>query len=370
MSTTVTDDGEGGGGAAAAAAPEPTKTRRRELTWIWADGSPSAVILIYCLAAVIYLITGIRSPGFFTGGKLLSVFVLASVLGVLALAQQLVLILKGVDLSLPWTMNMGAVLIAYFPHRGFGESVESLCLTLLCGLAVGLVNGFGIVVVGISPIIMTLGMNGLVQGTLEVLTNGQGFIAAPSWVVTLGSGSTISVPNILIAWGVIAVVAVVVLGKTTAGARLLAVGSSDNVARYSGLRIRRVTFAAYAIDGLLAAFAGILLCGFVSESYLGMGDPYLFLSVAAAVVGGVSIYGGQGSYIGVIGGALTLTLLTYLFAAFNLGVAASDVAFGVMVGLVVAIAGLRRRAGASRSKVSLARLRRPPNLLGRGHESE
>jgi ribose transport system permease protein len=362
--------GDGEGVATPEVAPERMKRRRRELTWIWADGSPSAVILIYCLAAVIYLITGIRSPGFFTGGKLLSVFVLASVLGVLALAQQLVLILKGVDLSLPWTMNMGAVLIAYFPHRGLGESVESLCLTLLCGLAVGLVNGFGIVVIGISPIIMTLGMNGLVQGTLEVLTNGQGFIAAPSWVITLGSGSTISVPNILIAWGVIAILAVVVLGKTTTGARLLAVGSSTNASLYSGLRIRRITFAAYAVDGLLAAFAGILLCGFVSESYLGMGDPYLFLSVAAAVVGGVSIYGGQGSYIGVIGGALTLTLLTYLFAAFSLGVAASDVAFGVIVGLVVAIAGLRRRAGIHGTKTVLPFLRGPAAMLRRGHESE
>lgn len=292
-------------------------------------------------------------------------FVLASVLGVLALAQQLVLILGGVDLSLPWTMNMGAVLIAYFPHSGTGASVEALLATLGCGLAVGLVNGFGIVVVGISPIIMTLGMNGLVQGTLEVLTNGQGFIAAPHWVVTLGSGSTISIPNILIAWGVIAILAIVILGRTTTGARLYAVGSSVSGARYAGLRVRRITFTAYAVDGLLATFAGILLCGFVSESYLGMGDPYLFLSVAAAVVGGVSIYGGQGSYIGVIGGALTLTLLTYLFAAFNLGVAASDVAFGVIVGLVVAIAGLRRRSGARGSGRVLHLFRGPiANLRG------
>lgn len=209
---------------------QPAKVRQRGLSWIWADGSPGAVVLIYGLAGVIYLITGIRSQGFFTGGKLLSIFVLASVLGVLALAQQLVLILGGVDLSLPWTMNMGAVLIAYFPHSGAGESTLALLATLGCGLAIGLLNGFGIVVVGISPIIMTLGMNGLVQGLLEVLTNGQGFLAAPNWVVTLGSGSTLSVPNILIAWGVIAIVAVVVLGRTAAGARLYATGISASAA--------------------------------------------------------------------------------------------------------------------------------------------
>ncbi len=345
---------------------QPAKVRQRGLSWIWADGSPGAVVLIYGLAGVIYLITGIRSQGFFTGGKLLSIFVLASVLGVLALAQQLVLILGGVDLSLPWTMNMGAVLIAYFPHSGAGESTLALLATLGCGLAIGLLNGFGIVVVGISPIIMTLGMNGLVQGLLEVLTNGQGFLAAPNWVVTLGSGSTLSVPNILIAWGVIAIVAVVVLGRTAAGARLYATGISASAARFAGLRVRRITFTAYAIDGLLASFAGILLCGFVSQSYLGMGDPYLFLSVAAAVVGGVSIYGGQGSYIGVIGGALTLTLLTYLFAAFSLGQAPSDVFFGIIVALVVGIAGVRRRAGAGRP--GIARLLRVRAIRSREGE--
>jgi ribose transport system permease protein len=325
--------------------PNATATHRPGLSWIWADGSRSTVVLIYSLAAVIYLITGLRSPSFFSGSKLLSVFVLASVLGVLALSQQLVLMVGGVDLSLPWTMNMGAILIAFFPHHGAGQSIEYLVITLLCGLAVGLVNGLGIVVIGISPIIMTLGMNGLVEGTVEVLTKGQGFLTAPGWVETLGSGSTVSVPNILIAWGVIAIIAVIVLSRTTSGAKLYAVGSSLSAARYNGLRVRRIIFAAYAIDGLLAAFAGILLCGFVGESYLGMGDPYLFLSVAAAVVGGVSIYGGQGSYVGVIGGALTLTLLTYLFAAFQLGAAASDVAFGVIVGMIVAIAAVRRRSG-------------------------
>ena len=101
-------------------------------------------------------------------------------------------------------------------------------------------------------------------------------------------------------------------------------------------------------DGLLAAFAGVLLCGYVGESYLGMGDPYLFTSVAAAVIGGVSIYGGRGSYVGVIGGALTLTLLGYLFAAFSLGQAASDVAFGIIVAFVVGVSGARRLSGGGR----------------------
>ena len=190
------------------------------MSWVRADGPAHTTYLVYGLAAIIYLVTALKSPAFFSGGKVESVFVLASVLGVLALAQQLVLTLAGVDLSLPWTMNMGAVLIAYFAHASALQSLGGLAATLGCGLAVGLVNGLGVAVVGISPIIMTLGMNGLVEGLVQVLTNGQGFLTAPSWVRTLGSGSTLTVPNILIAWGVVAIVAVVVLGKTTTGAPL------------------------------------------------------------------------------------------------------------------------------------------------------
>jgi ribose transport system permease protein len=328
------------------APPAAPLSRRAKVSWVRADGPAHTTYLVYGLAAIIYLVTALKSPAFFSGGKVESVFVLASVLGVLALAQQLVLTLAGVDLSLPWTMNMGAVLIAYFAHGTALQSVGGLAATLGCGLAVGLVNGLGVAVVGISPIIMTLGMNGLVEGLVQVLTNGQGFLTAPSWVRTLGSGSTLTVPNILIAWGVVAIVAVVVLGKTTTGARLYATGSGQQASLFAGLRVRRIVIAAYAFDGLLAVFAGILLCGYVGESYLGMGDPYLFTSVAAAVIGGVSIYGGRGSYVGVIGGALTLTLLGYLFAAFSLGQAASDVAFGIIVALVVGVAGARRLGGA------------------------
>lgn len=319
-------------------------SRTGKLSWVHADGPRSTVVLVYGLAAVIYVVTGLRAPGFFGGAKLESVFVMASVLGVLALAQQVVLVVGGVDLSLPWTMNMGVVLIATFPHNSTAQSIEGLLATLGCGLAVGVVNGFGVAVIGISPIIMTLGMNGLVEGVVDVVTNGAGFLTAPNWVNTLGSGSTLKAPNILITWGVLAILAVVLLGRSSQGARLYATGVSRTAASFAGLRVQRVLLVAYAVDGLIASFGGILLCGYVGESYLGMGDPYLFMSVAAAVIGGVSIYGGRGSYVGVIGGALTLTLLGYLFAAFNLGQAPSDVCEGVILAVVVGIAGVRRRA--------------------------
>lgn len=339
-----------------------TAIQRQKLDWTSSRGGRREVSMIYVLAAVMYLVSIVRAPAFFSGGKIISVFVLASFLGVLGLAQMIVLLVGGVDLSLPWTMNMSAILIAFLPHSG-SEFIFALIVALGSGVAVGVLNGIGVAFIGIPPIIMTLGMNGLVQGAIDVLTHGQGFLNAPRAMRDLGSGSILGLPTLVVVWVIVAVVAVFLLSRSSGAAKLYAIGNSSEVSRLSGISVRRVLLGAYMVDGLLAAFGGILLGGYIGQSYLGMGNPYLFTSVAAAVVGGVSIYGGGGSYLGVIGGALTLTASGYLFAAFGLGAAASDVAFGVLVVVIVALAVARRSENRS-LLVSRLKARFASNAVG------
>jgi ribose transport system permease protein len=314
---------------------------QQKLDWTTSRGSKREISMIYSLAVIIYLVTIIKAPAFLSGSKVLSVFVFASFLGIFGLAQMLVLLIGGVDLSLPWTMNMSAILVAFLPHSG-AALMFAVLVALGSGALVGLLNGIGIAFIGIPPIIMTLGMNGLVQGVIDVLTHGQGFLNAPATIHRLASGAIVGLPILVLGWAMVAVIAIFLLSWTASSAKLYAVGNSIEVSRLSGIGIRRVLLGAYTIDGLLAAFGGILLGGFIGQSYLGMGNPYLFTSVAAAVVGGVSIYGGSGGYAGVIGGALTLTASGYLFAAFRLGPGASDVGFGVLVVAIVALAVARR----------------------------
>ena len=131
------------------------------------------------------------------------------------------------------------------------------------------------------------------------------------------------------------------LARTPFGRKLYAVGTNATVARLSGVRAGRVTISAYVISALCSAVAGILLVGYVGQAYLGMGDSYLFTSVAAVIIGGASILGGSGNYFGTIAGALILTVLTSLLPILNLNPAALQVVYGAVILVTVIIASVR-----------------------------
>jgi ribose transport system permease protein len=139
-------------------------------------------------------------------------------------------------------------------------------------------------------------------------------------------------------WLVLAIAATLMLSRTAFGRYLYAQGTSATVAEFSGVPTLRVTVLAYTLSGLTAAAAGMLLTGYTAQAYLGMGDPYLFTSIAAVAIGGASILGGSGSYIGTIAGALVLTILTGLLPALNLSNGALLVVYGVVILVTVSLA--------------------------------
>ena len=128
------------------------------------------------------------------------------------------------------------------------------------------------------------------------------------------------------------------LSKTAFGRQLYAVGTSATVAEFSGVPILRTTVLAYMLSGFTAALAGMLLTGYTAQAYLGMGDPYLFTSIAAVAIGGASILGGSGHYIGTIAGAFVLTILTGLLPALNLSTGALLIVYGAVILITVSLA--------------------------------
>ena len=141
-------------------------------------------------------------------------------------------------------------------------------------------------------------------------------------------------------------------GAQSFGRYLYALGSNRTVATLSGVPVARTTITAYAISGMTAALAGILLTGYSRQAYLGMGDPYLFTSIAAVAIGGASILGGTGSYLGTIAGALVLTILTGVLPIFRLDAGALRIIYGLVILVTVSIAApslrdLLRRRGSS-----------------------
>ena len=205
------------------------------------------------------------------------------------------------------------------------------------GAGIGFLNGIGVGYLGVSPIVMTLGMNAILQGGLLAYTHGLSGGFAPPGLISLVNGTTLGFPKIILIWIAMAVVLTFLLAFTTLGRRMYAVGKNPNVAAFSGIDVALVRVAAYTLAGALASVAGVLLVGWVTVSSLGIGDPYLFQTVAAVAIGGASILGGTGSYFGAAAGAFTLTVLSALLPVFNLDAWAQDVLFGVVVLVAIAV---------------------------------
>ncbi len=267
--------------------------------------------------------------------------VLTSFLAVLALGQGTVILTGGLDLSVPWTIGFTGILLAGMVKGSDAALIYALPIALLVGLFVGFVNGAGIVLLGVSPIVMTLAMNGILQGAALVYSNGTpaGF-SSPLLRRFMTDHELIVTPVVLFVAAFV-VVAVLLLGHTPFGRRVYAVGNGERVAALSGVPVGQTLIRVYMLSGLCSAIVGALLTGFSGQASLGMGDEYLLPSIAVVVIGGALITGGRGQYLGMLGGALLLTALQTLLAGTTLPFATRTIVFGLVV--LVAVMALREK---------------------------
>jgi ribose transport system permease protein len=162
----------------------------------------------------------------------------------------------------------------------------------------------------------------------------------------LATGSLIpGVPNAVIVWAVIGAATVFVLTRTTFGRSVYGIGNRERAAYLSGVDTRRIVMIAFAVSGGLSAFGGVLLAGYASKAAQSMGDPYLLPSIAAVVLGGTSILGGRGSYLGTVAGVILITLLQSILSVMQMPEAGRQIIYGVVI---VAMLLLYGRAPASR----------------------
>ncbi len=297
-----------------------------------------AIFLAYLGMIVLLLLTSLVSPGFLAGSHLRTLAVLAAFIGIVALGQTFVIIGGGIDLSVPWVLNCAAILMTLAARGQDQPLIWLIPAVLAAGAAVGALNGLGVGFFGVPPIIMTLAVNVILQGGILVYTGGTPPPTAPQLIQFLAVGRIGNFPVVVIIWAALAGLAFVLLSKTAFGRQLYAVGTSATVAEFSGVPILRTTVLAYMLSGFTAALAGMLLTGYTAQAYLGMGDPYLFTSIAAVAIGGASILGGSGHYIGTIAGAFVLTILTGLLPALNLSNGALLIVYGAVILITVSLA--------------------------------
>jgi len=295
------------------------------------------ILLAYAGAILLLFITALFSPGFLSPSNLRSTLVLAAFVGIVAFGQTFVIIGGGIDLSIPWVLNCAALLLTLMAAGQDGALIWAVPVLLAGGAMIGLVNGIGISWFGVPPIIMTLAVNGILQGLILVHTGGSPTPPTPSLIKFLAVGRIGSIPVILLIWAFLILLATILLSRSAFGRHLYALGSSATVAEFSAVPTARTTILTYMISGSTAALAGILLTGYSGVAYLGMGDVYLFTSVAAVAIGGASILGGSGHYLGTVAGALVLTILTGLLPALNLSNGALLIVYGSVILVTVSL---------------------------------
>lgn len=296
-----------------------------------------AIILIYGVTLGLFLLTSLISPGFAAGSHVRSMAVIATLVGTVALGQTFVIVGGGIDLSIPWILNGSAVVLTLLAHSQNRPLFWVVPLLLCAGALVGIFNGLGVAVMGVPPIIMTLAVNEILKGAILILTKGGPTESAPSAIHFFAVGRVGGFPVVLGIWVVLIAGATLFLSKTSSGRYLYAVGSNMTVAKFSGVPTLRTTVMTYTISGIAAALAGMLLTGYSGQAYFGMGDPYLFTSIAAVAIGGVSLTGGSGHYLGVVAASFLLTILTSLLPIFNLSTGALKIVYGGAILVAVSL---------------------------------
>jgi len=303
-------------------------------------------LLALLLAIILFFAGGLINPNFVNTNQAVNIVRLAAFLGIIAAGQTLVIISgnEGIDLSVGGVVTLAAILVYRFSGGDNAQLLPALALALGAGALIGAINGLGVIVVGIPPLVMTLGMAGVIQGTILVVTQGQLIGATPPIMASaISEPLLLGIPGVIIIWILLSLIMWLLLERTTYGKNLFAIGVNRTTARLSGVRVPRVVVATYALSGLLSAFGGFVLLGFTRTVFLNLGEPYLFPSIAAVVVGGTVLAGGKGSYFGTMSGALVLTLIQSLLTAAQLQEAFQLMVLGVILLALLSIYGRQRK---------------------------
>jgi ribose transport system permease protein len=325
--------------AAASVGARPTASAALQ----WLRHSPAAGTV---LGVVLILVVGaIASPGFVSPQQLIGQLTVAAILAIVAAGQGFVVLAgkEGIDLSLGSVMSLAA-LLAGNVMRGHDAGIPlAIGVALAVGLAVGAINGLGVTLLRIPPLVMTLGSAGVIAGLLVVLTQGQtSGSAAPALVSFTTQPTAIGLPGVLVFWALLMLAVHLLLRHTRVGINLYAIGSNSTAAALSGVSVRLTRIAAYAVAGGLAALGGVILLGYSGTVFVGAGEQYVLPSVIAVVVGGTSLAGGRGNYFGTSIGAVFLTLLTGLLTTLEIGPAQRQVVFGLALISFLAVYGRER----------------------------
>lgn len=277
-----------------------------------------SAIVAATLCVIMLVCARFVSPSLGSWAQVETVLVLSSFLVVLSFGQGLVILSGGLDLSLPATITLGGILATSIVGAGNPDAWWMLPAVISACAATGIVSAVGVVWLKVPPFIMTMAMSIIITSALLGYTMGTPRGFAPEAAVALMKSRVLGAPT-----PVIFLIGFVIIGwlfqsRSVLGRYFYAVGTNVEASRIAGVPVNLARILPYAISAACSGFVGIMLVGYSNGATLRMGDSYLLPSIAAVVIGGSSILGGRGTYLGTVGGAVLLTTLGTIISALGL----------------------------------------------------
>ncbi|MBF8378631.1 ABC transporter permease [Alicyclobacillus mali] len=285
------------------------------------------------------------TPRFLQPSNLMNILLNISTVGILAMGQCAVIITKGIDLSVGANMGLVTLVVGSLLLHGLGTGL-SVLVGVLTGIACGALNAVLISALRLPPIIVTLGTLSLFSGLMYMVTNGQWVQNLPSSFLALGNWKILGIPGPVIVLLVVLAVLSVFMEKTLLGRHIYAIGNNMNAAKLAGLSPNRTIVMPYLVAGFLAGLSGILYLSYNGFSTPTTGADLNLESIAAAVIGGTNVFGGRGTALGAVLGAVLLGVITEALVFFHLPAVWNDAVEGLIILIaVIADSGLQRTRG-------------------------
>lgn len=311
-----------------------------------AFGDNRSAFIGLMVLGTMFVVASLNVQGFLSGANIKSMLVFASFLGLATVGQTLVALLGGLDLSIPFVIGSSNVGLLYLISLGIPSPI-AVILILVAGGLIGLLNGLLSYPLQGQALIVTLGVGFATSGLTQVLTSigssyaGNVFGKVPSWLSNFAAmnGVTfgLAIPPVIFVWIAVAAALIYGMKNTIYGRYLYALGGNRTSAQRIRVSERRYWWGAYTVSGFASALTGSLLLGWSGGGFIGVGDPYLFMTLSAVVIGGTSLLGGQGGYGFTVIGVLVLQVLTAFLVGIGLKYEWQQFIYGLLILPMVAL---------------------------------
>ena len=299
--------------------------------------------LAFVVLIVAWIGTMLFIPGFNTWNHNMTFLKTAAYVGMIVIGQGICVISGGIDLSVSNVVTLSSVVAAGCVKAGWGDGA-AIAVALLASVLVGAINATGITFLRIPPIIMTLAMLSLLEGGLLIATDGTPPSGCGDVIKWLCKGKPLGVPNAVFVWIIFLVLALLLMNKSKFGRHIYAIGTNESAAKLNGVKVVATKYMVYCLSSLCAGIGGLLILGNMGSTYLTIGQQYQLMSIAAVVIGGISILGGKGKFTGIIAGTMLMILLRDILNVVKMSNAGREIFQGVLILAVLLAYGREKKS--------------------------